>query len=354
MTRNQAYPIILALFAAFLFGASAPIAKLLLGVVEPTMLAAFLYLGCGFGLFFVRLIQPKTAKNREAGIRKADVKWLLGATLAGGVAAPIILLFSLRGTPAATASLLLNFEGIATTIIATLAFRESVGKKAWWAIGLITLASILLTVNYNMVWGISIGALGIISACFLWGLDNNFTRNISSKDPVSIVMIKGFAAGIISLLIAIFSGNPFPSWNIVLGSMLLGCLCYGLSIMLFILAMRGIGAARTSALFGSAPLAGVIIAFVLFREPINALFLFSLSLMAVGTMLLLREEHNHTHTHEAAIHEHSHVHDDEHHEHEHDSKEMTKSHSHIHYHPLCQHSHHHMPDTHHRHSHAVR
>ena len=348
MTKNHAYPIILALLAAFLFGASAPIAKLLLGEVEPAMLAAFLYLGCGFGLFFVRLFQP--SKGREAGIQKPDVKWLLGATLAGGVAAPIILLFSLRGTPAATASLLLNFEGVATTIIATIAFRESVGKKAWLAIFLITLASILLTVNSNMLWGVSIGALGIISACFLWGFDNNFTRNISSKDPISIVMMKGFAAGTISLLIAILAGNSFPSLGIVAGSMLLGCLCYGLSITLFILVMRGIGAARTSALFGSAPFAGALFSFVIFAEGISVMFLLSIILMAIGTMFLFGENHDHSHIHEAVNHEHSHSHEDGHHEHEHDH-EGIKTQSHAHFHPFCEHSHRHLPDIHHRHAH---
>jgi drug/metabolite transporter (DMT)-like permease len=256
-------------------------------------LAAFLYLGSGIGLLAIKLLwgRDDQAVETEARLTKPDLVWLAGAILAGGVAAPITLLFSLRDTPAATASLLLNFEGVATTLIALLAFREAISKRAWWAIGLITLSSMFLSINPRAGWGFSFSALGIILACILWGIDNNFTRNICAKDPLMIVTIKGLAAGTFSLGMAIALDNRLPGLAVVFGAMLLGCFSYGVSISLFIHAMRGLGAARTSALFGTAPLAGMLLSLVLFRELPNWLFVAALALMIIGTLVLLREQH---------------------------------------------------------------
>jgi drug/metabolite transporter (DMT)-like permease len=352
MTRSQLYPITQALLAALLFGASAPLAKLLLGEVQPMGLAAFLYLGSGLGLLGVKIYQhfKRSSAGSEAKIQKSDWPWLAGAILAGGVAAPIILLFSLQQTPAATASLLLNFEGVATTLIAALIFKESISRNAGWAIGLITLSSILLSMNLNGNWGFSLGAIGILAACFLWGLDNNFTHNISAKDPLTIVTIKGLGAGGFSLGMALILGQGLPSLGIVASAMLLGSLSYGLSVVLFIRAMRGLGAARTSALFGTAPLAGMILSFLLFRELPGWLFLAAFPLMVVGTFFLMSEEHEHHHVHEAIVHEHAHIHDDEHHAHVHKGEDAEKR-SHVHEHAEMVHSHQHMPDLDHRHDH---
>ena len=352
MSRSHIPSVIQALIAALLFGASAPIAKLLLGEVEPIPLAAFLYLGSGIGLLGIKLFQRinQQGVNDEAQVEKSDFKWLLGAIVAGGVAAPITLLFSLKNTPAATASLLLNFEGVATTLIAFFAFKESISRRAWWAIALITIASIFLSINFNAEWGFSIGALGIIAACVLWGVDNNFTRNISAKDPLVIVTIKGLGAGSFSLIMALFLGNNLPSWEVILGALVLGSLSYGASIVLFIHAMRGLGAARTSALFSTAPIAGIILSILIYQEFPSWLFIVALPLMVVGAFLLVNDEHEHHHIHEMVIHEHSHSHDDGHHEHEHD-REFAKKHSHVHTHDELTHSHHHMPDLHHRHVH---
>ena len=351
MNRSHISSIIQALIAALLFGASAPLAKLLLGEVEPIPLAAFLYLGSGIGLLGVKLIQRinKQGLNSEAQIKKPDYLWLVGAIIAGGIAAPITLLFSLQNTPAATASLLLSFEGVATTLIAFFVFKESISHRAWWAIVLITLASIFLSVNLNAEWGFSLGALGIIAACIFWGIDNNLTRNISAKDPITIVTIKGLGAGSFSLGMAMILGNKLPAWEVVLGALVLGGLSYGASIVLFIHAMRGIGAARTSALFSSAPLAGVILSILLFREFPSWMFVIAFPLMVAGTLFLVSEEHEHYHFHEMTIHEHAHIHDDGHHEHEGD---CTQKHSHIHKHDKLDHAHHHMPDSHHRHTHS--
>jgi drug/metabolite transporter (DMT)-like permease len=354
MKRSQISSIIQALIAALLFGASAPLAKILLGEIEPIPLAAFLYLGSGIGLLGIKLYQRinRRGLDREAQVRKPDVPWLAGAILAGGVAAPITLLFSLRSTPAATASLLLGFEGVATTLIAYIAFRESISRRAWWAIGLITIAGILLSINLTAEWGFSLGSLGIIAACILWGIDNNFTRNISAKDPLIIVIIKGLGAGGFSLGMAMILRNTFPAWHVIAGALVLGSLSYGASIVLFIYAMRGLGAARTSTLFSTAPIAGIILSLMLFREIPSWLFLIALPLMLIGTLYLVKEQHEHQHVHETIVHEHAHIHDDGHHEHEHDEGGLSEKHSHVHEHDEIAHEHQHMPDLHHRHIHS--
>ena len=345
-----------ALLAALLFGTSAPIAKVLLGDVQPIPLAGLLYLGSGVSLLALKAYQRLVQKSREteASITRPDIKWLVGTILTGGIAAPIVLLFSLQETPAATASLLLNFEGVATMLIAALIFKEGIGRRAGWAILIITLASIILSTNPNQEWGLSIGALGILTACLLWGLDNNLTCNISAKDPLIIVTVKGLAAGSFSLLLGAILGNQFPSFDIVLKAMLLGSLSYGASIVLFVHAMRGLGAARTSALFGTAPLAGVFLSFMIFRENFNLVLLTAIPLMIIGAFLLINEEHIHHHIHAEISHEHSHLHDDSHHIHEHiEGIFFAQPHSHLHMHTSMEHGHHHMPDLHHKHVHSA-
>jgi len=344
-----------ALLAAVLFGASAPVAKFLLGRIEPIPLAAFLYLGSGVGLLLFRGVQRlgSGSASVEARINKADIPWLAGAILAGGIAAPIVLMFSLRTTPAATASLLLNFEGVATTLIAALVFKEAIGGRIWWAIVCITAASILLSLDLSREWGIALGAVGVLCACALWGMDNNFTRNVSAKNPLSIVIIKGIGSGGFSLILAIVLQNPFPNFLVALGAMLLGSLSYGMSIALFIFAMRGLGAARASALFGTAPFAGALLSFLLFQEAPNLFMVTSLPIMIMGAVLLLGEKHAHKHVHAVVQHDHRHQHEDGHHTHDHREAEIPASgvHCHPHTHEAIEHSHLHAPDIHHRHDH---
>jgi drug/metabolite transporter (DMT)-like permease len=261
-------------------------------------------------------------------------------------------MFSLRGSPAATASLLLNFEGVATTMIAALVFKEAIGRRAGLAILCTSVASILLSLNLNGDWGMSIGALGIVAACVLWGIDNNFTRNISAKDPLTIVTIKGLGAGSFSLLLALILRSPLPALAVALRAMILGGASYGLSVVLFVRAMRGLGAARTSALFSAAPLAGVLLSLLLFREIPSALFVMALPLMIAGTLLVLNDQHGHVHVHTPVAHAHRHQHTDEHHAHEiPEDVAADQAHSHEHEHPQIEHEHGHMPDTHHRHLH---
>ena len=343
MRANLGY-ILQALLAALFFGASAPLSKLFLIDVPPVLMASFLYLGSGTGISLVKLSQQLTSTHREAGIKGPDVKWLAGAIISGGILAPIVLMISLQNTPASTASLLLNFEGVSTTLIALFFFRESISRRALMAILVITLASIFLSTDIRNGFGFSLGALGVILACILWGVDNNFTRNISAKDPLTIVAWKGVVAGTFSLFLGLFLGQQPPPLTTILGILLLGFVSYGLSTMLFIYSMRGLGAARTSALYGTAPLAGVLLSFMIFRDPITLLFLFAAALMAVGALLLASEEHAHFHIHIPVIHEHRHKHDDFH---AHDTAALA--HSHEHEHPLTEHEHGHMPDIHHRH-----
>jgi len=354
MKSSRIIPVVQALLAAFLFGASAPLSKLLLGETSPVLLAALLYLGSGFGLLCVKLMEKKVQyEQKEARLARSDWPWLFGAILAGGVIAPIMLMISLRHAPAATASLLLNFEGVATTLIAAIVFKEAIGRRAWWAIGLITLASILLSTDFTNQWGFSLSALGILAACVMWGVDNNLTRNISAKDPLVIVTVKGLGAGLVSFIIAVALGNTFPSPGVTLLALLLGSLSYGLSIFLFVHAMRGLGAGRTSALFGTAPLAGILLSFLIFREIPGIFFFIALLVIASGAYILLMEDHDHVHIHENIVHEHRHTHNDGHHEHEHAVESARQSHSHVHAHDILEHAHDHAPDIHHRHSHAT-
>ncbi len=338
-----------ALLAALFFGASAPITKLLLGDVPPVLMAGFLYFGSGMGISLVKLFRRLTSNQIEAGIKAPDTGWLAGAILSGGILAPIVLMISLKNTPASTASLLLNFEGAGTTLIALLFFHESISRRALSAIFAITLASIFLSTDFRGGFGFSLGALGILLACVLWGVDNNLTRNISAKDPLTIVAWKGLVAGSFSLFLGLGFGQRPPAWITILSILVLGFVSYGLSTLLFIYSLRGLGAARTSALYGTAPLAGVVLSFLIFRDPITLLFVLAAILMIAGAWLLANEEHAHFHIHMPVVHEHRHTWSDEFHRHEGTDETAGKPHSHEHVHPRTEHEHGHMPDIHHRH-----
>ena len=351
MRKEAIYPIFQAIIAAILFGASAPFSKLFLGKIEPIPMACFLYFGSGIGLLLLVLFQRIKGNNanNEALISRNDIPWLIGSLIAGGVLAPIILMFSLKNTPASTASLLLNFECVMTALIAAIAFKEAIGKRIWLAVVFITIASILISIDKSSLWGFSMGAVGIVLACTFWGIDNNFTRNISAKDPFIIVAIKGLGAGAFSFFLALYFKSSFPAIQIILGAMTLGCFSYGFSIVLFISAMRNLGAARTSALFGIAPFIGCILSFLLFRETPNFMFFIGVSIMILGAFLLLSEDHSHEHSHTFIEHEHKHSHSDGHHNHH--EEIYDESHSHMHIHKFTKHCHPHTPDIHHRHIH---
>ncbi|MBE0410351.1 MAG: EamA family transporter [Anaerolineales bacterium] len=355
MKEKSTYPILQALGAAILFGASTPLSKMLLQEIEPVILAGLLYLGCGLSAIILRLFRLALEKDVpiEADLTQRDIPWLAGAVIAGGILAPILLLIGLQSTPAATASILLNLEIVATVIIAGYIFSEAIGRRIWWAMALITIAGIALSLDVTGGWGISLGALAVISACFLWGLDNNLTRNVSAKDPLVIVAIKGLAAGTFSLLLGLMIGNTLPSLGIISLALLVGSFSYGVSITLFVLAMRGLGAARTGMLYATAPFIGATLSFVLLREQPSLLFLVSIPLMVLGVVLMVSESHAHSHAHEFEEHNHRHSHPEIHHDHTHASEALdeTPTHAHWHIHPPGVHVHEHNPDLHHQHPH---
>jgi drug/metabolite transporter (DMT)-like permease len=357
MKPKTSYPFFLALAAAALFGISAPFSKILLGAMDPIPLAALLYLGSGLGALVLLGIQQlrNGGKQSEARLTRKEIPWLAGAMLAGGVAAPIVLLFGLRSTPASTASLLLNFESVGTTLIAAFIFKEAIDRRIGLAVTIITIASILLSWDNSGAWGFSLGALGIVAACFLWGLDNNFTRHISAKNPLVIVAVKGLGAGSFSLLLSLLLGKGLPALPAVGWALALGAASYGLSIQLFILALRDLGAARTSAVFGIAPFVGVLLSLALFPDTPPLLFWVSIPVMVIGVILMLTESHAHPHAHEASEHTHRHYHPDEHHCHDDPAGApfLQGWHLHPHCHEPLNHIHAHTPDLHHWHGHSA-
>ncbi|MEW5825474.1 MAG: DMT family transporter [Candidatus Bipolaricaulota bacterium] len=339
--------------AAVLFGVGVPLSKLLLRDVDPILLAGLLYAGAGISLGLLVLVRRALgARELEARLERRDLPWLAGAVLAGGVAGPILLLVGLERTSAATASLLLNLEVVATGLFALALFRERVGLRTWGAIAAVAAGGALLSLDPSSGWTGSLGALAVVGACFAWGLDNNLTGRISLKDPSRIVAVKGLAAGSFSLALAAGLGRLWPAWSQVLLALLLGAASYGASISLFVQSLRRVGAARTGVLFGLAPFVGAALSLLVFRELPGWAFFVSLGLMAAAAFVLAGERHEHRHVHLDTVHAHAHRHDDGHHAHDHpDGVAAATRHAHAHAHPRLLHSHPHAPDAHHRHPH---
>lgn len=348
MTDGSRVPILFALLAATLFGASAPLAKLLLSSVPPVMLAALLYIGAGTAIVVVRFLRGPT--EREAPLARRDAPWLAGSAIAGGFLAPVLLMLGLSFTPAAAASLLLNVEAVATALLAAAFFHEGIGRRVMGAIGLITAAGTVLSYEPSGEPGLSLGALGIIGACALWGLDNNCARQVSGKDPFAIGTVKGLGAGALSFALAFSIGDPLPSPETGLAVLLLGAICYGISMVTFLLALRHLGASRTAGIFGLAPFIGAGISLLIAPGIPDWQFVIALPLMAAGALLIAREHHEHPHIHETMTHAHRHSHD-EHHRHVHEDGQSAEVHAHVHTHERLEHSHPHTPDIHHRHRH---
>lgn len=345
---------ILALLSAALFGASTPFAKLLLGSVDPWMMAGLLYLGSGIGLAAVHLSRSALQMPQvEAPLRRADLPWLALVIAFGGVFGPLLLMFGLARSDAASASLLLNLEGLATMGIAWVAFHENVDRRLLAGAFAILLGAVLLSWHggeAHLEWG----ALLIVGACVCWGVDNNLTRNLSSADPVQIAMLKGLAAGVVNLALAGSYGVALPPIGTVLAVGAIGFLGYGVSLVLFVLGLRHLGTARTGAYFSLAPFVGAVLAIVMLDEPLSWQLLLAGGLMGSGLWLHLAERHDHEHVHEALEHEHRHRHD-EHHQHAHDADlPPGEPHTHWHQHAPLVHRHPHYPDLHHRHRHARR
>ncbi|MER9351999.1 EamA family transporter [Mesorhizobium sp. M0514] len=339
----------LALGSAALFGAVSPFSKLILDSVSPLMLAGLLYLGAGLGLALFWLYRRSTGGDQtEASLHRADISWLAAAIAMGGIVGPVLLMSGLALTTASSAALLLNVEGLATMAIAWVVFHENVDRRLLLGAGAILAGAIVLSWAGQGI-AVNAGALLVVGACVAWGIDNNMTRKISATDPVTIAMLKGLVAGTVNISLAVVSGAVFPHAASLGAAAVVGFLGVGVSLVMFILALRHLGTARTGAYYSLAPFIGAFLAIVLVGEPLTLRLLVAGALMASGLYLHLAERHAHEHDHEALEHEHSHVHD-EHHQHTHDGP-VTEPHSHWHSHKPMRHSHVHYPDLHHQHRH---
>ncbi|HXF08304.1 MAG TPA: DMT family transporter [Candidatus Acidoferrales bacterium] len=345
--------IIAALGAAALFGISMPLAKLLLGHAAPAMLAALMYLGSGIGLWGLRrLRRQRTSLPSLRGERR----WLAGAILCGGIMAPVLLMSGLAAMPASDAALLLNAEGVLTTLLAWFVFREAFDRRI--ALGMLAIAAGAMTLNWPaggvMEFARFWPAAAVLGACLGWAIDNNLTRKVALVDAAWIAMVKGLAAGITNLFMAHMLGETGPRAGVVLSAMVLGFLGYGLSLSLFVVALRHLGTARTGAYFSVAPFIGAVLAVLLLDDPVTLALLVGGGLMAVGVALHLAERHTHLHRHEPIAHAHEHIHGvgDLHHQHAHVPPVLPGTrHSHWHRHAPLEHVHTHYPDAHHTHSH---
>ena len=340
-----------ALLSAALFGASTPLAKVLVGAMNPLSLAGVLYLGSGVGLTAWLVLRRVARHEHGAPLARADWPWLAGAIAAGGLAGPALLMYGLARTGAASASLLLNLEAVLTAVLAWVVFRENVDCRIFAGMVAIVAGGILLSWESAPGAASLAGPLLIAGACAAWAVDNNLTRRVSGGDAVLIAAAKGLVAGVVNLGIALAIGARLPAPAALLLAGLIGLLGYGVSLVLFIMALRDLGTARTGAYFSVAPFFGALLALSIFGAPASPAFWAAGALMAIGVWLHVTERHEHEHEHEPVTHAHEHVHDS-HHAHDHDPAwNGAEPHTHVHRHPRLRHGHPHYPDLHHRHRH---
>jgi len=342
--------ILAALGASMLFGLSTPIAKILIGEIPPLMLAGLLYLGSGVGLGMVLTARAMSlGRSNFVRPRGADLLWLAGAVGFGGVLGPYLLLYGLQTADSATGSLLLNLEGVFTALLAWFAFKENFDRRIAAGVGLMVSGGLILSMSTGPRAGGVLGPIAITGACLAWAIDNNLTRKVSANDAMLLACVKGLIAGSVSVMLALRYGIRLPTGALILRSALVGFVGYGLSLTLFVVALRGLGAARTGAYFSLAPFIGATLAVIL-GAPLTLALIAAGILMGLGLWLHLTEHHAHRHKHQALQHDHSHVHD-LHHQHGHDPEDSQEPHSHVHTHEPIEHAHAHYPDIHHRHRH---
>lgn len=334
-----------AILAAALYAINIPLSKVLLQFIQPTMMAAFLYLGAGIGLF----LYGKVTKEQGEKLTKAELPYTIGMIVLD-IAAPILLMLGLEQTNSANASLLNNFEIVATSMIAFLVFREKLSKRLSVAIVLVTAASIALSFEGEGSFQFNTGSLLVLGAACCWGLENNCTRMLSNKSSVQITTIKGIFSGLGSLIVALIVGENIPGLVWIAAVLLLGFVAYGLSINFYIKAQKDLGAAKTSAYYSIAPFLGVIFGVLLLREHPGVQFYVGLAIMIAATVLMVKDtislQHTHEHSH---VHTHEHSHGDLIHTHEH---EHIHSHTHTHGENEVIHTHIHNSIEGHQHAHA--
>lgn len=339
-----------AILSAALFGVSPVLCKLLIGDMSPALLAGLLYLGSGIGLQLLLLLQHRNAIRELRRLPPKHRTKLLGAVLSGGVIAPLCLTYGIKYGTASEVTLLLNLETVATTLIAWLFFKEYIGPRVWAGKALIVIAASIVVLKSGGGLAFSISGLLVVLACIFWGIDNNLTRDVEELSSAVLASIKGLGAGIFTIVLALlFSSGTVAAYQIG-GAMLIGALSYGLSLVLFVEALRKIGSARTTTFFAIGPFVGTLLSVALLGERPSASYWFAVSLMLAGVFLLYNEIHRHPHTHETLVHTHKHAHDDNH-RHPHEEGEAAAVHEHPHLHEVTTHSHGHWPDIHHRHTH---
>lgn len=316
-------------------------------------MAGLLYLGSGIGLGIYRLVRPRISAvgQQEAALTRKDLPWLAGAIVMGGIVGPILLMWGLAMTPALSASLLLNLEGVLTALLAWFVFKENFDARIALGMGLIAVGGVCLSWSGRPEVGLPWGSFAIIGACLAWGIDNNLTRKVSAGDPVQIAMLKGLVAGCVNTGLGFFLGAKLPAIPALIATGLVGFLGSGVSLTLFVLALRHIGTARTGAYFSVAPFVGAVLSILFLGDKLTPGFGVAAVLMSAGVWLHLTERHKHEHRHGQMEHEHLHSHD-EHHRHSQGPNDPPgEPHSHPHRHEEMVHSHSHFPDIHHRHSH---
>lgn len=342
--------VLYALAAAALFGASTPLAKALGLTISPVLLAGLLYLGSGLGLALLRAGRDRAWVN--PGLSRAQWPWLLGAIVAGGLLGPVALMIGLARTTGATASLLLNLESVLTALLAWLLFKEQADRRIVLGMFAIVVGGVVLArPAQGMAAQDFRGPLAVAFACLCWAVDNNLTRKVSACDALFVAGLKGLVAGVVNTALALALGAQLPALALLVVALWVGFFGYGLSLVLFVLALRGLGSARTGAYFATAPFLGAALSLAVLGESVSLSFCAAAALMATGVGLHLAERHAHEHLHDWQVHTHRHHHD-EHHQHAHDFEwDAAKPHSHPHEHLPLRHHHVHFPDIHHRHEH---
>jgi drug/metabolite transporter (DMT)-like permease len=346
--------ILYALVSAFLFGVSTPTAKALLGATQPAVLAGLFYCGAGLGVALIRRFAHPTlflSGAAEMTLSRSDLPWLAGAIVAGGIVGPMLLMIGLTRTDAAAASLLLTLEGVATALMAWFLFRENFDRRIVLGMACLVAGVAVLSWSGQPEFSSAIGPLAIVGACIAWGLDNNLTRKVSLSDPLQIVELKGLVAGPVNLGLGLWVGGRLPETPAIVAAGIVGFLGYGVSLVLFVVALRHLGSARTSAYFSTAPFFGATVAILALGEPITLPLVIAGALMGLGVWLHVSERHQHIHEHEPITHSHAHTHD-EHHQHAHGPEDPPgEPHMHMHRHAALAHTHPHAPDMHHQHRH---
>ena len=345
-------PLIYIFISAALFGISPPLAKLLVKNIPPVALAGFLYFGAFAGLSLYSIMRRivSTENIRSANLKKEDFPWLFGAVISGGIIAPICLMFGLSQISGFTTSLLLNLEGIFTAVVAVIFFKEKAGKRLWLALMCMTAAGVFLTWDSSQGKFNFLGPLLVTLSMICWGIDNNLTRNISTRNPIQITCIKGFVSGLVSISLAYTLGMAIK-WDLtIFYALLLGSFSYGISLVFFIKALEGLGSFRAGIFFSLAPFIGAVTSLILLQEWIGWVMFPAMMLTVAGFWFISTENHLHPHLHQEADHTHLHNHKDMHHIHEH-AEFAQEPHVHEHKHLEENHVHPHWPDTHHRHVH---